>query len=62
MPDLIGTLADRVSAILRAADFRVSQVQNVPYPGLPAGIVVRQTPQAGFQIGLKDAISLEVSK
>lgn len=62
MPDLIGTFGERVAGLMRAADFRVSIVGDAPYPGLPAGIVVRQTPQAGFQIGLKDAISLEVSR
>ena len=62
MPDLIGTYGERVAGLMRAADFRVSIVDNVPYPGLPAGIVVRQTPQPGFQIGLKDAISLEISR
>lgn len=62
MPDLIGTFGERVAALMRAADFRVTIVGGAPYPGLPAGIVVRQTPQAGFQIGLKDAISLETSR
>lgn len=62
MPDLIGTFGERVQGLLRAADFRVTIVGDTPYPGLPAGIVVRQTPQAGFQIGLRDAISLEISR
>jgi beta-lactam-binding protein with PASTA domain len=62
MPDLIGTFGERVAGLMRAADFRVSLVGDSPYPGLPAGIVVHQTPQAGFQIGLKEAISLEISR
>ena len=36
--------------VLRARGFRVAVVGDHPYPGVPAGIVVRQTPQAGFQI------------
>jgi len=34
----------------------------VSYPGLRAGIIVRQTPQAGFQIAKGELISLEVSR
>ena len=33
-----------------------------PYPGVPAGIVIRQSPQAGFQIAPGEPISLEVSR
>ena len=33
-----------------------------PYPGIPAGIVLRQVPSAGFQIATGDPISLEVSR
>ena len=62
MPDLIGVNGDRAADLLRARGFRVSVVGDHPYPGVPAGIVLRQSPQGGFQIGLSDAISLEVSR
>jgi beta-lactam-binding protein with PASTA domain len=62
MPDLIGTLGARSEAVLRRLGFRISTNGDVPYPGLPPGIVVRQTPQAGFQIGSGETISLEVSR
>jgi serine/threonine-protein kinase len=62
MPDLIGTLAARSSAVMRGLGFRVAVTAEVPYPGLPPGIVIRQTPQGGFQIGPGQAISLEVSR
>ena len=62
MPDLIGTFGARSAAVLRARGFRVALTAEVPYPGLPAGIVVRQTPQAGFQIALEEPISIEVSR
>jgi len=62
MPDLIGVNGDRAADLLRARGFRVSLVGNNPYPGVPAGIVLRQSPQGGFQIGLSDPISLEVSR
>jgi serine/threonine-protein kinase len=62
MPDLIGVNGDRAADLMRARGFRVSVVGDHPYPGIPAGIVLRQSPQGGFQIGLSDPISLEVSR
>jgi serine/threonine-protein kinase len=62
MPDLIGTLASRAAEILRRERFIVAFTADAPYPGLPSGIVIRQKPQAGFQIAPGDAISLEVSR
>ena len=62
MPDLIGVNGDRAAGILRERGFRVAVVASAPYPGVAAGIVIRQSPQAGFQIGPGEAISLEVSR
>jgi beta-lactam-binding protein with PASTA domain len=62
MPDLIGVNGDRAADVLRGRGFRVSLVGDHPYPGVPAGIVLRQSPQGGFQIGTNDPISLEVSR
>jgi serine/threonine-protein kinase len=62
MPDLIGVNGDRAADLLRARGFRVSVVGDHPYPGVPAGIVLRQSPQGGFQFGIGDPISLEVSR
>jgi serine/threonine-protein kinase len=62
MPDLIGVNGDRAADVLRGRGFRVSVVGDHPYPGVPAGIVLRQSPQGGFQIGASDPISLEVSR
>jgi len=62
MPDLIGVNGDRAADLLRSRGFRVSLVGDHPYPGVPSGIVLRQSPQGGFQIGLSDPISLEVSR
>jgi serine/threonine-protein kinase len=62
MPDVIGTLGVRVVDILRRRGFRVTVGADVPYPGLPPGVVVRQTPQAGFQIALGDPVVLEFSR
>ena len=62
MPDLIGLNGERAADVLRARGFRVSIVGQQPYPGVPAGTVVRQQPSGGFQVGPAEAISIEVSR
>ena len=62
MPDLIGANGDRAAEILREHGFRVAVVGSTPYPGLAAGIVIRQSPQGGFQVGPGEPIALEVSR
>jgi serine/threonine-protein kinase len=62
MPDLIGANGDRAAEILRQHGFRVAVVGSTPYPGLAAGIVIRQSPQGGFQVGPGEPIALEVSR
>jgi eukaryotic-like serine/threonine-protein kinase len=62
MPDLIGVNGDRAAEILRNRGFRVAVVGSNPYPGVAAGIVIRQSPQGGFQITPGEPISLEVSR
>jgi len=62
MPDLIGVNGDRAAELLRSRGFRVAVVGEQPYPGVPTGIVLGQTPQAGFQIAPGESISLEVSR
>jgi beta-lactam-binding protein with PASTA domain len=53
---------DRAAEILRARGFRVAVVGSLPYPGIAAGIVLRQSPQAGFQVAPGEPISIEVSR
>jgi serine/threonine-protein kinase len=62
MPDLIGVSGERAADLLRSQGFRVAVVGSSPYPGVAPGIVVRQSPQGGFQIAPGDPISLEVSR
>ena len=62
MPDLIGVNGDRAATLLRSKGFRVAVVASTPYPGVAAGIVLRQSPQAGFQIAPGEPISIEVSR
>ncbi|HEU4925640.1 MAG TPA: PASTA domain-containing protein [Vicinamibacterales bacterium] len=62
MPDLIGVDGGRAAELLRARGFRATVVGDHPYPGVAPGIVLRQNPQAGFQIAPGEPISLEVSR
>ena len=62
MPDLIGVNGDRAADLLRPRGFPRLRRGRPPYPGVPAGIVLRQNPQAGFQIAPGEPISLEVSR
>ena len=62
MPDLIGVNGERAATLLRGHGFRVAVVASSPYPGVAAGIVLRQSPQAGFQIAPGEPISIEVSR
>jgi beta-lactam-binding protein with PASTA domain len=34
----------------------------VPYPGLPVGIVIKQSPLPGYRVTSVQAITVEVSK
>ena len=62
MPDVIGTDGERAAAALRSRGFRVTITGSQPYPGVPAGTVVRQTPAGGFRVASGEPISLEVSR
>ena len=62
MPDLIGVNGDRAAEVLRGRGFRVAVVASNPYPGVAAGIVLRQNPQGGFRIAPGEPISIEVSR
>jgi eukaryotic-like serine/threonine-protein kinase len=62
MPDLIGLNGARASDVLRSGGFRVAVVAQNPYPGVPSGVVIRQSPQAGFQVTPGDTVALEVSR
>lgn len=62
MPDVIGTVAARAVDVLRQRGFRVTITGDMPYPGLPPGIVIRQTPQAGYQVEAGAPVQLETSR
>jgi beta-lactam-binding protein with PASTA domain len=62
MPDLIGAANDAALDVLRSRGLRVTVVAQQPYPGVPSGIILRQSPAAGFQVTPDQPISLEVSR
>jgi beta-lactam-binding protein with PASTA domain len=62
MPDLIGVNGERAVEILRERGVRAAVVGSTSYPGVAPGIVLRQNPQAGFQIATGEPISIEVSR
>ena len=62
MPDVIGTFGLRSADILRTLDFRVTISGEAAYPGLPPGVVIRQTPPPGFQVARNAVIALEISR
>jgi beta-lactam-binding protein with PASTA domain len=62
MPPLVSqTLAD-VQRFCRANRLRLGQAREVTYPGLPAGIVLRQHPPAGSPVSLSDVVTVWVSR
>jgi len=62
MPDLIGKKTEAVLAKLKELDFRVEDIRYTSYPGLEAGITIKQFPPQGYLIQKKYPITLEVSK
>ena len=61
MPDFVGINAERAAATLRAHGLLATTVASAA-SGSAAGIIVRQTPQAGQQIGSGTPLSFEVSR
>ncbi|PYS53603.1 MAG: hypothetical protein DMG13_11820 [Acidobacteria bacterium] len=62
MPDLIGKPADLVASRARTEGFRFGKINYRKYPGVDAGIVIQQKPQAGYRVSKNDIILLEVSQ
>lgn len=61
MPDLINLRYEPVRRFFEAQGLRFGSVTFEPYEGLPAGVVLRQQPFAGFPLSRHQAISLVVS-
>jgi serine/threonine-protein kinase len=62
MPDLIGREAGPVLLALQSAGLKVSDVRYRTYPGVEPGIILRQTPPAGYPVTPRAAVLLDVSK
>lgn len=62
MPDLIGLSGERAADVMRIRGFRVSVTSQSVASSIPPGVVVRQTPNGGYQVHPGDAIALEVSR
>jgi beta-lactam-binding protein with PASTA domain len=62
MPDLIGKPAELVASRARNEGFHIGKMNYVKYPGVEAGVVIQQKPQAGYRLGKSDIILLDVSQ
>jgi serine/threonine-protein kinase len=62
MPDLIGRRAEGLIEELARYGLKVADVRTRRYPGVPAGVVLRQAPVAGHPVNPQVAVSLEISE
>jgi beta-lactam-binding protein with PASTA domain len=62
MPDLIGRKAGPCLSRLKELGFKVADVRYSYYPGLDAGVIIKQFPPNGFGIAKRSLIALEVSR
>ena len=62
MPDLIEKDVNTVRTALELRGLRVAQVRYEPYPGLPDGRIIRQSPVAGSPVSSREPIALVVSR
>ncbi len=62
MPDLIGKEAARVLVFFESRGLKISKIEEVPYFGLKPGIILKQFPSPGFEIGARNLIGIQVSK
>jgi serine/threonine-protein kinase len=62
MPDLIGQPAEGLLEELERHGLKVTDVRTRRYPGVPAGVVLRQAPAAGHPVDPLVPVSLEVSE
>ena len=62
MPDFIGLELSAVEAFLQEHGLKIANIESIDYPGLEAGVIVKQYPLSGFRINAKNLISLGVSQ
>lgn len=61
MPDLIGRDFDKVRTAFEARGFKLGGVKSQAYEGAAAGTILRQFPQSGFPVTLRDTLSFVVA-
>jgi serine/threonine-protein kinase len=61
MPDLIGRDFEKVRTAFEARGFRIGGVKGQAYEGAASGTILRQFPQAGYPVTLKDTLSFVVA-
>jgi len=62
MPSMVSRSLAEVQRFCRTNRLRIGQARDVTYPGLPAGIVLRQHPRAGSPVTLSDFVTVWVSR
>ena len=62
MPSLLSRSRDAVRRLCLNHQFRLGQIHQVAYPGLPSGVVIRQYPPAGARLSRSDIITIWVAK
>jgi len=62
MPSLLSRSRDAVRRLCLNHQFRLGQIHQVAYPGLPAGVVIRQYPPAGSRLSRNDIITIWVAQ
>jgi serine/threonine-protein kinase len=62
MPDVVGKRLEQVARSVRAEGFQLEKVTYRRSPGVDAGVVIQQQPQAGHRMLKSDSIILEVSQ
>lgn len=62
MPSLVSQTLQDVQTFCRANRLRLGQAREVNYPGLSAGVVLRQHPPAGSPVTLSDVVTVWVSR
>jgi serine/threonine-protein kinase len=62
MPDVVGKRLEQVARSVRAEGFQLEKVTYRRSPGVDAGVVIQQQPQAGHRMLKSDSIILEVGQ
>jgi len=62
MPDLIGDDAAQVLAFFENHGLKITNITEVPYPGLRPGVVIKQFPAPGYRISRRNLIGIQVSQ